>query len=217
MNDARTTAPAEELSALEREVARLPGVEAARVVTDADGQLTEVHVVSSTEHHPKRTVRDIQTLARSSFDLDLDHRMISVARLGDRSDPVWRPVLRAVLAERRGVHWVVEVTVEQDGREFAGAATGSSAGSSRLQAAAHATLEALRRLVPALAVADVETPIVVSTFHREIVLVTVVFGIDDREEATAGSAIVGEAGDVEAVVRAVLDATTRRSLALLPT
>jgi hypothetical protein len=206
-----------DLRALEEELRRLPDVNAARVVVDATGRPVEVHVVATTEKHPKQVVRDVLSVAQASFGLDLDRRVVSVVRLEDEGTATGprRIMLHSVAAEQRAGRLMVRVTLEQDGRRVVGTARAGLAHSTRLRAAATAALEALAELLPVAAYGDIETAIVVQTTDRSVALVNVVFGFETREEALSGTAIVGEAGETEAVVRAVLSATNRR-LAALP-
>lgn len=209
-----------DLAALEEELRRLPDVDAARVVVDAAGRPVEVHVIAATEKHPKQVVRDVLSVAQASFGVELDRRVVSVVRLEDEaagSGPR-RIMLQAVTAEQRAGRLMVRVALQHNGRRVVGTARAGLAHSTRLRAAATATLEALAELLPVAAYGDIETAIVVQTTDRAVALVNVVFGFESREEVLSGTAIVGEAGETEAVVRAVLAATNRRLAALpLPT
>src|SRR5947209_17357423 len=71
-----------DLSAVEREICRLPDVSIARLVAEGDGRVSEVHVVAHPGKHPKQIVRDIQSIALASFGLELDRRIVSVVQLG---------------------------------------------------------------------------------------------------------------------------------------
>jgi hypothetical protein len=69
----------------------IPGVRAVSVVTGADARPTEVHVLADRNKPAKQVVRDIQSLAMARYDLDIDHRIVSVVQIDDetaRPDPV---------------------------------------------------------------------------------------------------------------------------------
>ena len=87
---------------------------------------------------------------------------------------------------------------------------GSIASSARYRLVAHATLEALRQLVPSAECADVEMATVLRVGQRDVAVCNVVFVNPPAEEVVSGSAVVRETGDQEAVARAVLDALNRR-------
>jgi len=217
MNDEFGLTQPLDLVALEEELRRLPDVDAARVVVDSGGRPVEVHVIASSDKHPKQVVRDVLSVAQASFGLDLDRRVVSVVRLEEepRGAAPRRIALHSVTAEQRSGRLMVRVALEHNGRRVVGTARAGLAHSTRLRAAATAALEALAELLPVAAYGDIETAIIVQTTDRSVALVNVVFGFESREEALSGTAIVGEAGETEAVVRAVLAATNRR-LAALP-
>jgi hypothetical protein len=68
---------------IEDALRRIQGVRAASVVTTAHGQPTEIHVLAAPGKQPKQVVRDVQSLAMAQFDLDIDHRIVSVVQLDD--------------------------------------------------------------------------------------------------------------------------------------
>lgn len=69
------------LEDLERAWMRIPAVSAAKVVLAPAGDIAEVHVVASDKRSPKLVVRDIQSVARAMFFLDIDYRRVSVVQL----------------------------------------------------------------------------------------------------------------------------------------
>ena len=206
------------LEELEQVLSRLPDVSAARIVGDAQGRPVEVHVLAASDKHPKQIVRDVQSLAMASFGIDLDRRMVSVVRLDgdaprDRAaagpgEP--RVILRSIAADQHDHRTVMRVTLAAGDRELVGTASGSLSSSARLRLAALATLDALSQAMSIAEAADVETAVLVRSTEREVAVVNVIFGLSDHEEAVSGSAVVREAGEIDAVVRAVLDATNRR-------
>jgi len=74
------TAPGATLaSKAESTIRRLREVEGVSV--RAEGQdIREIHVLTSSERPPKNLVRDIQTVLRAGLGLEIDHRVVSIAR-----------------------------------------------------------------------------------------------------------------------------------------
>ena len=81
-------------------LAEVQGVQQARLTLDRNGEISEVHVVADATRRGKELVRDIETVLKACFDFAVDHRRISVARVGEdgkarmiwqRSDPVYTP------------------------------------------------------------------------------------------------------------------------------
>jgi hypothetical protein len=75
---------------LESALRQIQGVRAASVVTSGTGQPTEIHVLAAQGKAPKQIVRDVQSLAMARFDLDIDHRIVSVVQL-DEADLAPQP------------------------------------------------------------------------------------------------------------------------------
>ena len=55
-----------ELADMEKELCRLPAVNAARIVTDDIGRPTELHILASAEKSPKQIARDVQSVAMAT-------------------------------------------------------------------------------------------------------------------------------------------------------
>ena len=206
-----------ELGDIEKELCRLPAVNAARIVTDDIGRPKELHILASSEKSPKQIARDVQSVAMATFGMEIDHRIISVVQLDQAHlEPILAPVgkervsIGAISSEQRGMRNHARVTLRLGDEEVVGLAEGSIAESSRNRAVAQATLEALRQLVPAAESADVETAACVHLGTRQVAVATLVFVVPPHEEVVSGSAIVRGGNEPEALARAVLDATNRR-------
>jgi hypothetical protein len=116
----------------------------------------------------------------------------------------------SVTATRSSHQATAEVVLSRGTDLSTGIAEGIGATSSVLRLVAQATISALRLLEPAATKADVEAAMVVNLGARHVALTTVVLVVPPYEEVCAGSAIVRSAGELDAVARAVLDATNRR-------
>src|SRR5438876_4631911 len=116
-----------DLTALERELCRLPEVNAARIVADDIGRPVEIHILAGSGKHAKQVARDIQSVAMASFGLELDRRIISVVQLdtgeGDEGGRVGglggagRIVIGGITSEQHGLRCLVRVTLERDEEE----------------------------------------------------------------------------------------------------
>ena len=71
------------LPELEDALRHIQGVKAASVVTGPDAVPTEVHVLAAPGKPAKQVVRDVQSLALARYDIDIDHRIVSVVQMGD--------------------------------------------------------------------------------------------------------------------------------------
>jgi len=97
---------------------QIQGVRAASVVTTGTGVPSEIHILAATGKAPKQVVRDVQSLAMARFDLDIDHRIVSVVQL-DESDleTTKAPVARAT-DEVAPDHDDVEASIDAAFAEF---------------------------------------------------------------------------------------------------
>jgi hypothetical protein len=217
---------------VERELCRIPEVNAARIVTNGDDLPVEVHILASPEKHAKQVVRDVQSVAMASFGLDIDRRVISVVQLEGLGVSVESPEERGLDSDARpdpgpgvedarimvddvritraGVQCVAHVTLRRGDERAGGRSEGVGATSATLRLVAQATMLALRQLEPAATRADMETASVVRLGERQVALASVVLVVPPYEEVVTGSAVVRSAGELDAIARAVLDATNRR-------
>lgn len=198
-----------DIEELEETLARLPSINAVRIVGGKDG-IREVHVLAAPDKAPKQVVRDVQSLALARFGITVDRRAISVVQIGpERLDPGEdRPAIKGVHEIPEGARTTVAVTLGWHGEEYVGTATGPAAQSARHRLVGEAALRAIEDLLPgeALALDAVGAP----TIGMRTVMVVVVVSTGERgEEVSVGSAL-SHGDDSETVVRAVLDALNRR-------
>lgn len=199
------------LPELEATVARLPGVQAVRIVTGPDAKPTEVHVLASREKTPKQLVRDIQSVAMAQFDLEVDHRIVSVVQFDadERGDAAPNRVLIATItAQTTGFEASATVTLASGGTLFDGSASAPATPSSRPRLIARATLNAVCSLMP-VGACDIEYAAVVQVGGRDVAVSIVQIVTPEGETIVTGSALV-RGDESDAVARSVLDALNRR-------
>ena len=215
------------LPELEESLRQIPGIRAASVVTTPDSRPTEVHVLAQPGKAAKQVVRDVQSVAMAQFDLDIDHRIVSVVQLGEADtiaadttapagetaeellDPsAPRPALTSIAVRTSDGECEVSVALRIGGENYAGSATGPGLPIHRPRIVAQATLDAVTELlgIPV----QVESAQLLEIGLREVA-VTVMTLVIPRlgEQVLCGSALVR--GDEEdAVARSVLAAINRR-------
>ena len=200
----------------EETLCRLPSVDAVRVVGDGD-RIVEVHVLAAPDKSPKQIARDVQSLAMARFGTTIDRSVISVVQLaGEQSETVGgdRPKIATIRETPEGSKVNVTVTLEWQGEQATGTASGPAAASARMRLVGEATLRALEETVtaiPPLALDAIGAPAV---GMRDVVIAVVVSTAAGGEELAAGCAMVN-GDESEAAARAVLDSLNRRIPALL--
>jgi hypothetical protein len=209
---------------LEDALRALPDVQAVSIVTTGDATPTEVHVLASPGKPAKQIVRDVQSLAMASFDVDLDHRIVSVVQIGDSSlaepavppdDPVHgedvqagRPVISSVSMLTAQHEATASVSIRIGDDRFEGVARGSSALSGRSRLVAVATINALDELLGLPC--EVESAQVVTAGAHQAALVVLSLTVPRvGQQVLSGSAVV-RADPTDAIARAVLAALNRQ-------
>lgn len=205
---------------LEKELRRLPDIQAARVVAGYDGEPSEVHIVAAPNKAPKQLVRDIQSVAIASFGYDIDRRRISIVQIDAPEteflfDREFRPRIMSITSETTGLRSTVKVALEHSDTQALGFAEGSIASAARHRLIAQATLDALRQLEPLAESLDVDSAEVVRIGGSDVAVTTIIFVVPPEEQIVSGSAIVRQGNEADAIARAVLDSTNRRLMMLI--
>jgi hypothetical protein len=196
---------------LETSLLKLPGIQAARVVTDGSAAPTEIHILADREKTPKQLVRDIQSLAMAQFDIEIDHRIVSIVQFdeGETAPPSPdRVLIASITTQNTGFEATTTVSLAHRGRLYDGTSTAPSTTSSRPRAVARATLAAVLQILNAGA-CDIEIAQIVSVGGRDVAVSLVQVVTSDGEHIVTGSALV-RGDDADAVARSVLDALNRR-------
>jgi hypothetical protein len=209
---------------LEDALRSLPGVQAVSIVTTGDAMPTEVHVLASPGKPAKQIVRDVQSLAMASFDLDIDHRIVSVVQIGDAQvadqaiapdDPelgedaqAGRPGIASVSMLTAQHEATASVSIGVGDDRYEGTARGSSALSGRSRLVAVATINALDELLGLPC--EVESAQIVSAGTHDAALVVLSLTVPRvGQQVLTGSAAV-RADPTDAIARAVLAALNRQ-------
>ncbi len=215
----------------------LVGVVSARVVARPGGSVEEIHLLTTRDLTPKQTVRNVESALLAHFDLEVDHRVISVAqaeagtetveaeagtetveaevaRKPEASGPETRILFvgHQVLTER--AHRArVAVTVEWEGKRYTGEASGADLPRARLETNAAATLAAIENGLAVFAKEDgvtlsLDGVKMVEAFDQTFVLVAVHAMHGRHVTALAGAAAVDDS-PARAVILGTLQATDR--------
>ena len=204
------------LPELEDSLRHIPGVRAASVVTGPDAVPTEVHVLAAPGKAPKQVVRDVQSLALARYDIDIDHRIVSVVQIGE-DEPVvgveeptgtTRAVISGITVRTMGDQTQVTVQITSGEHQFEGPASGPTGPAHRPRVVADATVDALSELLGRSC--QVESASVVRAGQREVALSVLTFTVPRvGEQVVTGTAVVRR-DEADAVSRSVLNALNRQ-------
>ncbi len=73
--------PSDSFVLAERLLSNLPGVISAKINSDSNGEIVEIHLLTDNNKSPKQIVRDVESALFSGFNIEVDHKRISVAQL----------------------------------------------------------------------------------------------------------------------------------------
>jgi hypothetical protein len=203
-------------------IASLTGILSARLVVTPLGEVSEIHVLTTSDVQAKQVVRNIESALMAHLGMKIDHRKISVAQTADvrpieemQEDAVRaRANKRVVIFQgldvrpsERAQRVIVRVRLSFEGKEAEAEEQGTDTMRNRMEAAARAASLCLDELLPDNSVA-LEGAQIVDAFDRKFVLVAV-HGLGGREaQLLTGTCEIHESTERSAVL-AVLDATNR--------
>ena len=218
------------LPELEDALRHIQGVRAASVVTGPDAVPTEVHVLADPGKPAKQVVRDVQSLALARYDIDIDHRIVSVVQMGEEevrtngrtpadadggdgddlapAEPSVRPAIAAITVRSGKGETEASVSLATGDQLFEGTATGPAGHSHRARLVAVATLDAVAELLGQAC--EVESSAVVATGTRDVALTVLTMSVPRvGEQVLTGCAAV-RGDEADAVARSVLAALNRQ-------
>jgi hypothetical protein len=203
------------LEEIEQTLCMISEIKAARIVASSYGAIQEIHVLALPSKSPKQLVRDIESTIMASFGIEIDHKKISIAQLGeeiiDDKPKAAQPRARIDYIHTRadGVNAHVAVNLEFGDQSHEGMAEGPASRSGRSRLVANATLDAVRKYLGSDLGFALEDVSVIQLGHERVAVSCVVVVTPLGEQAFAGSALV-KANENDSIVRATLDAINRR-------
>lgn len=201
---------------IEEALAQVAEIKAARVVSSPDGVIQEVHVLALPTKAPKQLVRDIESAIMARFGIPIDHKKISIAQLGHEVVPSngsaptsIRPKIATISSSVTGVTATVNVTLEIDGSQYVGMASGPNSQTGRQRLVAEAALDALSQHGDGSYTFALEDVVVLQLGKERVAVACVTLVSTLGEQSFAGSALVRQ-NENDSIVRATLDAFNRR-------
>jgi hypothetical protein len=198
-------------TALQELINDIEGIVSSKVKLDDTGNLVEIHALADKSRNAKQIVRDIQSAVTAKFDLEIDHRIISIAQLS--CDSVMQKDLRIVFkgmeVASKGLELDVKVMLSHREKDYCGSQKGINTTTSINRTIAQATLKALSDFLNIGEIFVVEDVGTLNIAKTNVVVVAVTCVDKNGEQLLIGSSM--NLGDIkEAVVKATLDAVNRR-------
>lgn len=202
-----------EINAWKELVVQLPGILSVEFVLE-DNIVREVHVLSDQSRAPKQLVRDIQSALFAQFQLDMDHRIISVAQIPSIPMGEQRRLIcdRLELSSARN-GCEASVSLRLGDRNGSGTSLSDLSVAGRSRAIAQATVDAINCFLTAGCRFYLEDTRSLAMGNRTAVLVGLRLENSGRTEELLGACFQGDDPNFS-VATATLDAVNRRLLLL---
>ena len=217
---------------VEQLLSGLAGVISARVVTNQNGRLDEIHVLASDRLHPKQIVRNVESALSAGFGITVDRRVISVAQTNAPESLGGPTPLRSIpsqsapqaspeedVADLRFVYvgfdvrnatnreTLCHVTVRREREHYIGTGTGASTPQGRALAAAKGLIAAIATARDRSDIA-LEDVAIVEAHGKTFVMVAAHVLMRRETIALTGVAILARSPE-EAAILAALQAINR--------
>ncbi len=195
---------------IEDNLKKINAVVSSKIVFSENNRIDEIHIVSNGHRGPKQIARDIQSVLLATYDVDVDHKKISIAQIPEDLEKKegCRMKLEGVLRETSGSTAAIKVTFSKEGEDFSAARTGMNSSRNVDRMLVESTLEAAS---DACGLSDIflfEDIRQVPLSNAMVVVVAVTSIKGNLEQKLSGSSIVDN--DYHgAIVKATLDAINR--------
>lgn len=195
---------------IEENIRQIESVLSTKIVLDQDQKIEEIHVVSNGHRAPKQIARDVQSVLLATYNLDVDHKKISIAQIPD--DSLGRNMCRVRLTglsqETNGTKATVKVSLTKQGEEYIHSLSGINTTRNIERMLVESTLASIQTLCGYDDIFIFEDIRTIQISGSSVVVVCVTGVLNGREQKLSGSCIVNS-DYYNAVVKATLDAVNR--------
>ncbi|MBN2260215.1 MAG: hypothetical protein JW702_06705 [Clostridiales bacterium] len=190
-------------------VKKIQGVLSTKAVIDND-KIVELHLLTDKSRNPKQISRDIQSALAADLDIEIDHKVISIAQINFVEDSYSnkRVKIKSVSKIINSTDLICEVKLTLGDVEMVGSSQYRNISSRKDYSVVIATIDALEKLFNFADMVFLEGIEVIER-HNYSVAVVLVSTIFEQEEVMSGSSVVEDDRDL-ALVKATLDAVNRR-------
>lgn len=195
---------------IEELIMKIQGVISTKVVVDEDNIIQELHLLTDNTRNPKQISRDIQSALAAELNIDIDHKVISIAQIEFTKDNFLRKrvKIQKITKTLRKDEVTCEVHLKFDEREEAGVYKQKNISFRKDYAIVMATIRALEKLFKfedCIFIDDIQI-INHLDYSVAVVLVSTLFL---EEEKLSGSSVITDDRNMS-LVKATLDAVNRR-------
>jgi hypothetical protein len=205
-------------SSHEQAIKQVRSVIATRIKANALNEIEEIHVLANSKRNPKQIVRDIESILSTQFDMEIDHKKVSIVQLDSddeaaeqisRKEDKIRPKLVSVSLRTLDTKAEAKVELSVQGEIKEGTSSGTSTTSNKLRLFVDATIHALSGFLMDKLIFATEEVSISRLGKHQVAQVAISLITPYGEQTLVGCAIVKN-DEREAVVKASLDAVNRK-------
>ena len=195
---------------------KIPGIHATKIYS-VNNVITEIHVITDMDHHPKQLSRDIQSALAAEFDFRVDHKVISIAQIDIERplDVSWRLCIHDIDVTTISRSATVRVVLRKRDKLYEGVAQGPNSKMNIYRLLAIATISCVSQFVDCGDVFTVEDICWTNLVRNSVINIAVSYIASYNEELLVGSCLFKDNSEQESVVKATLDALNRKILLLV--
>lgn len=195
---------------IEQNLEKLDSVVSSKLVIGENNSIDEIHVVSNGSRNVKQIVRDIQSVLIATYNIQIDHKKISIAEIMDDNLRKKECRLKIVSVSRNnsGQRATIEVVLNSPRGEFRNSASGIYAGRNIDRMIVDATLRTIEEACGYDEIFILEDIKAVNISTDKAVLIVIMCVENGKEQRLCGSCMI-KSDYNEAVVKATLDAINR--------
>lgn len=199
---------ASKIEEVEEEIEKLESIVSCKIM-HSEGKFNEVHIVSNKIRSAKQLVRDINSLLIATYNIQIDHKVISIAEIPckDLEKKERRLKIYSVAHDNNNGKAYIKISLQRGGEIFTKTNQGINARRNIDRMLVDTTLKAVEEACgyqDAFALEDIKT-VNLTTAEAVVVLVGTYNRIEQR---FSGTSLVGQ-DYKKAVVKATLDAINR--------
>jgi hypothetical protein len=197
---------------IEETLNTIPGVLSSKVVSSGDqDDIEEIHIVSTTERNAKQISRDVQSIMTAKFNIEIDHKIISIAQINYdymvKNEERIR--IHSVNYSLSGNKVKVEVNLHRKDMIYSGTEEGPNTSVNGYRIIASATLKAIHRIMNQDHVFVIEDIGKIQIANKESMIVAIGIVGTMYEGMLVGTSLICE--DIKhSIVKATLDAINRK-------
>lgn len=191
-------------------LANIKSVMSCKIISDANGNISEIHVLSDSSRHSKQISRDIRTALLSHFNMDVDYKIISVAQINKNItiNTDFRLLYDGYTNETTNDRIKINTKLSWDDKEFTGVADGIKSEKNTLMVAALSTLDSIKKAIDldCFIVEDIQSTRVAG---MDVMVAAITHIEHGRENVLIGSSIVTN-NKIDSTIKATLNAINRK-------